>query len=194
MKKLSDNFWLFEITILADAFCHLQRLFKDPLCCVRVMTHKSLASALSMTIYRALGLDILHSVEYNRRMKLLFLSKKKGISSLSDELELPLMDILWTRGSMKGRDLYEEIRLTKNIAYTTALTVLDRLSKKGFIKKDRRSGVILFSPSISKETYTSAITGKVLVFNGLSTLNGSVSPTQTLDGFTAPSGITGFFK
>ena len=59
---------------------------------------------------------------------------------------------------MKGRDLYEEIRLTKNIAYTTALTVLDRLSKKGFVKKDRRSGVILFSPRISKETYFSAIT------------------------------------
>lgn len=59
---------------------------------------------------------------------------------------------------MKGRDLYEEIRLTKNIAYTTALTVLHRLSKKGFIKKDRRSGVILFSPHISKEIYTIAIT------------------------------------
>ncbi|MDP2915903.1 MAG: BlaI/MecI/CopY family transcriptional regulator [Candidatus Aminicenantes bacterium] len=63
---------------------------------------------------------------------------------------------------MKGRDLYEEIRLTKNIAYTTALTVLDRLSKKGFIKKDRRSGIILFSPRISKETYTSAITGNLV--------------------------------
>jgi predicted transcriptional regulator len=95
-------------------------------------------------------------------MKLLFLSKKKGISPLSDELELPLMDILWTRGSMKGRNLYEEIHLTKNIAYTTALTVLDRLSKKGFIKKDRRSGVILFSPRISKENYTSAITGNLV--------------------------------
>jgi len=82
-------------------------------------------------------------------MRLLFLSKKKGINSLSDELELPLMEILWTRGSMKGRDLYEEIRLTKNIAYTTALTVLARLSKKGVVKKDRRSGVILFSPRIS---------------------------------------------
>jgi len=95
-------------------------------------------------------------------MKLLFLSKKKGISSLSDELGLPLMNILWTRGAMKGRDLYEEIRLTKNIAYTTALTVLDRLSKKGFIKKDRRSGVILFSARISKETYTSTITGNLV--------------------------------
>jgi len=95
-------------------------------------------------------------------MKLLFLPKKKGISSLSDELGLPLMKILWTRGAMKGRDLYEEIRLTKNIAYTTALTVLDRLSKKGFIKKDRRSGVILFSARISRETYTSAITGNLV--------------------------------
>jgi len=81
---------------------------------------------------------------------------------LSDELELPLMDILWARESMKGRDLYEEIRLTKNIAYTTALTVLDRLSKKGFIKKDRRSGVILFSPRITKQSYTSAITGNLV--------------------------------
>jgi len=80
------------------------------------------------------------------------------MGSLSDELELPLMDVLWTKGPLKGRDLYEEIRLIKNIAYTTALTVLDRLSKKGFIKKDGRSGVILFSPRISKETYTSAIT------------------------------------
>lgn len=81
---------------------------------------------------------------------------------MSDELELPLMDILWARESMKGRDLYEEIRLTKNIAYTTALTVLDRLSKKGFIKKDRRSGVILFSPRITKQSYTSAITGNLV--------------------------------
>jgi predicted transcriptional regulator len=95
-------------------------------------------------------------------MKLLFLSKKRSISPLSDELELPLMDILWARESMKGRDLYEEIRLTKNIAYTTALTVLDRLSKKGFIKKDRRSGVILFSPRITKQSYTSAITGNLV--------------------------------
>ena len=95
-------------------------------------------------------------------MRLLFLSKKKGISSLSDELELPVMEILWTRGTMKGRDLYEEISRTKDIAYTTALTVLDRLSKKGFIKKDRNSGVILFSARISKETYTCAITGNLV--------------------------------
>ena len=39
---------------------------------------------------------------------------------------------------------------------------MDRLSKKGFIKKDRRSGVILFSPRITKQSYTSAITGNLV--------------------------------
>ena len=68
------------------------------------------------------------------------------------------MEILWTKGSMKGRDLYEEIRRKKDIAYTTALTVLDRLSKKGLIKKDRKSGIILFTPAVSRQAYESAVT------------------------------------
>jgi predicted transcriptional regulator len=85
-------------------------------------------------------------------------SKKKGFGVLSGELERPLMEILWTKGSMKGKDLYDEIRQKKDIAYTTALTVLDRLSKKGLIKKDRESGTILFTPAISRSSYESAVT------------------------------------
>jgi BlaI family transcriptional regulator, penicillinase repressor len=84
------------------------------------------------------------------------------MSPLSSELELPLMEILWTKGSMKGRDLYDEIRATKKIAYTTALTVLDRLSKKGFIRKDRESGTILFTPAVSRADYQGVVTGDLL--------------------------------
>lgn len=60
---------------------------------------------------------------------------------------------------MKGKDLHEEIRRSKDIAYTTTLTVLDRLSKKGFIKKDRESGTILFTPMVSRQAYETAVTG-----------------------------------
>ncbi len=84
------------------------------------------------------------------------------MSPLSSELELPLMEVLWTKGSMKGRDLYDEIRATKKIAYTTALTVLDRLSKKGFIRKDRESGTILFTPAVSRDDYQGVVTGALL--------------------------------
>ena len=85
-------------------------------------------------------------------------SKKKGLESLSEELERPLMEILWTKGPMRGRDLYLEIRKKKDIAYTTALTVLDRLSKKGLIKKNRGSGTILFVPAVSRDSYKNAVT------------------------------------
>jgi len=91
-------------------------------------------------------------------MKLSFLSGKKGWNALSEELEHPIMEILWTSGALKGRDLFEAIRLQKSIAYTTALTVLDRLSKKGLVKKNRQSGMILFSPAVSKEVYEGAVT------------------------------------
>jgi len=95
-------------------------------------------------------------------MNLLSLSKKGSIDPLSGALELPLMEILWTKGSMKGRDLYEAIRASKKIAYTTALTVLGRLSKKGFVKKDREAGTILFAPAVSRNDYQCAVTGDLL--------------------------------
>jgi BlaI family penicillinase repressor len=103
-------------------------------------------------------LDTLQCVEYDGSMKLLILSKHGRFAPLSDELELPLMEILWANGPMKGKDLHEEIRRKRDIAYTTALTVLDRLSKKGLIKKDRKSGTILFTPAISRQAYERAIT------------------------------------
>lgn len=81
---------------------------------------------------------------------------------MSEELEGPIMDILWTKGSMKGRDLFFEIHKKKSIAYTTALTVLERLSKKGFIKKNRASGTILFTPAVSRDAYESAVTENLL--------------------------------
>lgn len=91
-------------------------------------------------------------------MKLFILSKNGRVAPLSEELERPLMEILWTKGPTKGRDLHAEIRRVRDIAYTTALTVLDRLSKKGFIKKDRDSGTILFSPAISRQYYEGKVT------------------------------------
>ncbi len=72
---------------------------------------------------------------------------------LSGELERAIMEILWAKGPMSGRDLHVEISRRKGIAYTTARTVLDRLTEKGFVRKDRTSGMITFSPRISRERY-----------------------------------------
>jgi predicted transcriptional regulator len=90
-------------------------------------------------------------------MSLLNLSEKRKMSVLSGELESAIMEILWDKGPMTGRDLHAEIRRAKGIAYTTALTVLGRLSKKGFVRKDRDSGLIAFSPGVSREVYMNTV-------------------------------------
>jgi predicted transcriptional regulator len=95
-------------------------------------------------------------------MALLIPSKKGRIGPLSGELELQVMETLWAKGPMVGRDVYYEIHKQKDIAYTTALTVLDRLSKKGFVKKDRTSRRITFSPRISKDDYLGQVTGSLV--------------------------------
>ncbi len=72
------------------------------------------------------------------------------------------METLWAKGSMVGRDVYREIQKHRDIAYTTSLTVLDRLSKKGFVKKDRTSGKITFSPLVSRDDYLGQVTGSLV--------------------------------
>src|SRR5215813_8154141 len=51
-------------------------------------------------------------------------------------LELQLMKILWSRGARNVREVVTQ--LDRPLAYTTVMTTLDRLYKKGFL--DRRMG------------------------------------------------------
>jgi predicted transcriptional regulator len=97
-------------------------------------------------------------------MKLSFLSKKKGLNPIFGEHESLIMDILWLDGEKSGRDIHLRILKKKRVAYTTTLTVLDRLSKKGLIKKTvrRDSGRINFSPALSREEFQGLVTGHMV--------------------------------
>lgn len=48
------------------------------------------------------------------------------------------MKIVWVRGDVTVRDVYEEILRRRKIAYTTVLTMMKILEHKGFLK--RRGG------------------------------------------------------
>ncbi|MGZ5514016.1 MAG: BlaI/MecI/CopY family transcriptional regulator [Candidatus Aminicenantales bacterium] len=122
---------------------------------LEVLAHETILHRAGLLV--SCALDILRPVEYIGAMNLLKLSELKKMRPLGGDLESAIMEVLWTKGAMKGRDLHVEIRREKEIAYTTALTVLDRLSKKGFIKKDAESGTIMFSPNISRDVYKNSV-------------------------------------
>ena len=51
--------------------------------------------------------------------------------------ELAIMKIVWRRGAPTVRDVYEDLRATRRIAYTTVMTMMNVLLAKGYVKKDK---------------------------------------------------------
>lgn len=89
-------------------------------------------------------------------------AQSEGLQALFGELEAEVMEIIWNKGPLKGREIFEEMKRKREIAYTTVLTVLDRLSKKGFIKKSKGFRSTLFIPSISKEDFQKLVTRQLV--------------------------------
>ena len=50
------------------------------------------------------------------------------------EAELKLMDILWAKGEGTVQDVVDALSVRESLAYTTVLTFLRILEKKGYLK------------------------------------------------------------
>ena len=67
------------------------------------------------------------------------------------------MDVLWeTDTSLTVREV--SARLTgRNLAHTTVMTVLDRLAKKGFARRERDGRAWRYCPAATRETYVTEL-------------------------------------
>ena len=58
------------------------------------------------------------------------------------------MEILWSRGESNVRDVVD--RLSRPLAYTTVMTTLDRLFKKGILERRKEERAFLYSPALGR--------------------------------------------
>lgn len=63
-------------------------------------------------------------------------------------LETELMEILWVQGESNVRDVVQ--RLDRPLAYTTVMTTLDRLFKKGLLARYKSERAFVYSPRLSR--------------------------------------------
>jgi predicted transcriptional regulator len=66
-------------------------------------------------------------------------------------LELELMEILWSGGESSVRDVVP--KLNRPLAYTTVMTTLDRLFKKGLLDRHKSDRAFVYSPSFSRQEW-----------------------------------------
>jgi predicted transcriptional regulator len=68
------------------------------------------------------------------------------------ELEERLMTILWDESPLSVRDVCMRVKRTK-LAYTTVMTTLDRLHKKGLLARTKQGNAFLYLPAMDHSEY-----------------------------------------
>src|SRR5260221_4021697 len=67
------------------------------------------------------------------------------------ELELDIMKVVWDRGTSTVRDVYETLRARRQIAYTTVMTMMRILEKKGHLKVSRADRAFVYRPARARQ-------------------------------------------
>ncbi|WP_248965629.1 BlaI/MecI/CopY family transcriptional regulator [Sphaerisporangium perillae] len=83
------------------------------------------------------------------------------------DLESVVMDRMWSyRRPASVRDVLEDLRQERQIAYTTVMTVMDNLHKKGLLRRKQISRAYVYEAIASKEAYTAELMRTTLANGG----------------------------
>jgi len=66
-------------------------------------------------------------------------------------LEIAVMEILWTAGESNVHDVAR--RLDRPLAYTTVMTTLDRLYKKGLLDRRKADRAFVYAPKFTRSDW-----------------------------------------
>lgn len=75
------------------------------------------------------------------------------------ELERAVLEHLWTEGpshpeGLTVREVHDVVGVERDLAYTTLMTVLDRMAKKGLVTRERDGRAWRYTPASSRDELT----------------------------------------
>lgn len=78
------------------------------------------------------------------------------------------MKIVWERGAVTVRDVYESLLERRKIAYTTVMTMMGILEQKGHLKRKQQDRAYLYEPALPRQQVIRSMVREFVdrVFNG----------------------------
>lgn len=73
------------------------------------------------------------------------------------ELEATIMAIVWRYFPVSARDVCERMTGAKARAYTTVMTTMDRLHKKGLLRREKQGLAWVYTPTRSEAEFNKAL-------------------------------------
>ncbi len=79
------------------------------------------------------------------------------------DLEARIMDVVWQSAEpVTVRDVLDAVAPEHQIAYTTAITVIERLRAKGWVERERRGRSFVYAATRGESDYTAWLMGQAL--------------------------------
>ncbi|MFD3508577.1 BlaI/MecI/CopY family transcriptional regulator [Nocardia sp. NPDC058666] len=84
------------------------------------------------------------------------------------DLEAVLMDRLWDRDvdATTVRELFDELTAEREIAYTTVMSTMDNLHRKGWLAREREGRAYRYWPTITREEHSARLMHEALHVGG----------------------------
>lgn len=78
------------------------------------------------------------------------------------DLEYAILKVIWERGPLSAREIYEAAGAPQGLALTTITRVLDRLQAKGLVERSRDQGSFAYRASVERAAVDGARVRRVL--------------------------------
>jgi predicted transcriptional regulator len=74
------------------------------------------------------------------------------------ELETAVIERVWHHSRpVLVREILEDLQADRGIAYTTVMTVMDKLRRKGWLRREARGRAFVYEAVASRESYTARL-------------------------------------
>jgi len=89
----------------------------------------------------------------NPGFKITFHPGRSGIRKFFGDLEAEVMEIVWANNPVTVKRVLYFLKKKRDYAYTTAMTVLNRLALKGYLKRVKKSHAYTYIPALNREEF-----------------------------------------
>src|SRR5580704_16975461 len=100
--------------------------------------------------------------------KLLVSGEMKISKTVPTDLELEILKVIWERGQGTVREVFQDLLKQRKIAYTTVLTMMGVLERKGHLTKEAGERAYVYTPTVPQDEMVKTMVDEFVgrVFNG----------------------------
>ena len=86
----------------------------------------------------------------------------RNASKHPTELELEILKVLWEAGPSTVREVRELLEPVRDLAYTSVMTVMNIMTKKGYLKRRKNGNSFVYRASVNRDATANRMLGDVV--------------------------------